>query len=186
MCVHFLQNSLQHFWNMMCVIFFTESSVFSNQNIFRTYKHVSKGQFRVLKEFSRSDKFHFLKTANLSGTLVQLDETIYKEKVNIFCLFALWMRFPPYKCIHGPGEDPFEAVMCTVGAASQISIAYRRLCFVYKTSIESQQEIIYRRLIQALHCFRDLTNISMWKHSLVRRIFLTMEVFTLQVHKLFS
>ena len=34
----------------------------------------------------------------------------------------LWLRFfPPYKCTHGPGEDPFEAVMCAVGAASQIS-----------------------------------------------------------------
>ena len=29
--------------------------------------------------------------------------------------------FPPYICTHGPGEDPFEAVMCAVGAASQIS-----------------------------------------------------------------
>ena len=29
--------------------------------------------------------------------------------------------FRPFKCIHGPGEDPFEAVMCAVGAASQIS-----------------------------------------------------------------
>ena len=29
--------------------------------------------------------------------------------------------FPPYKCTHGPGEVPFEAVMCAVGAASQIS-----------------------------------------------------------------
>ena len=30
--------------------------------------------------------------------------------------------FPPYICTHGPGEeDPFEVVMCAVGAASQIS-----------------------------------------------------------------
>ena len=29
--------------------------------------------------------------------------------------------FPPHTSAHGPGEDPFEAVMCTVGAAFQIS-----------------------------------------------------------------
>ena len=30
--------------------------------------------------------------------------------------------YPPHICTHGPGEDPFEAVMCAVGAASQISV----------------------------------------------------------------
>ena len=37
-------------------------------------------------------------------------------------MLDLWVRFfLPTHCTHGPGEDPFEAVMCAVGAASQIS-----------------------------------------------------------------
>ena len=38
--------------------------------------------------------------------------------------------FPPYICAHGPGEDPFEAVMCTVGAASQISFCLLKDLFL--------------------------------------------------------
>ena len=50
--------------------------------------------------------------------------------------------FPPYICTHGPGEDPFEAVMCAVGAASQLKLLIEDFCFVYKTSLESQQDFI--------------------------------------------
>ena len=44
------------------------------------------------------------------------------DKVNIFTEITLWVRFSLLtQSAHGPREDPFEAVMCTVGAASQIS-----------------------------------------------------------------
>ena len=32
-----------------------------------------------------------------------------------YCCTLMDEIFPPYICAHGPGEDPFEAVMCTVG-----------------------------------------------------------------------
>ena len=38
--------------------------------------------------------------------------------------------FPPYICAHGPGEDPFEVVMCTVGTASQISFCLLKELFL--------------------------------------------------------
>ena len=47
-----------------------------------------------------------------------------------YCCTLMDEIFPPYLCAHGPGEDPFEAVMCTVGAASQISLMLTEdICF---------------------------------------------------------
>jgi len=46
-------------------------------------------------------------------------------------MLNLWLRFfLPTHCTHGPGEDPFEAVMCAVGAASQISECLWRMLFL--------------------------------------------------------
>ena len=46
-------------------------------------------------------------------------------------MLNLWVRFfLPTHCTHGPGEDPFEAVMCAVGAASQISECLWRMLFL--------------------------------------------------------
>ena len=46
----------------------------------------------------------------------------YSDKVNTFTEIALWVRFSLLaQSAHGPGEDTFEVIMCTVGATSQIS-----------------------------------------------------------------
>ena len=47
-----------------------------------------------------------------------------------YCCTLMDEIFPPYICAHGPGEDPFEAVMCTVGAASQISFCLLKDLFL--------------------------------------------------------
>ena len=56
--------------------------------------------------------------------------------------------FPPYICAHGPGEDPFEAVMCTVGAASQISVCLLKDLFLIQniTCISTGFYFINKRL----------------------------------------
>ena len=74
--------------------FYTEYTVFSNQNHFRIYKHVSEGRYIVLKNFSCSENFQFWKSCNFYQ---ELDRNLTKQttevKVNILCLFALWVRF---------------------------------------------------------------------------------------------
>ena len=61
--------------------------------------------------------------------------------------------FPPYKCTHGPGEDPFEAVMCAVGAASQISCCLWKILFLIQNiTRKSLQELLSKDLLKALHC----------------------------------
>ena len=61
--------------------------------------------------------------------------------------------FPPYKCTHGPGEDPFEAVMCAVGAASQIScLLMEDSIFNTKYHLKISAGIIIKDLLKALHC----------------------------------
>ena len=115
-------------WNILRMLerirrkFYTANTVVSNQNHFRIYKHVSAGRNIVMKNFSCSENFQFWKSCNFYQELDRnLTKQNYKVKVNMRCHFALWVRFfPPYKCTHGPGEDPFEADMCAVGAASQI------------------------------------------------------------------
>ena len=47
--------------------------------------------------------------------------------------------FPPYKGTQRPGEDPFEAVMCAVGAASQIS-CLKDSIFHTKYHLQSMQD----------------------------------------------
>ena len=57
----------------------------------------------------------------LSGTQSQFEETRpLSEGEYTFQFRFLVEIFPPYKCTHGPGENPFEAAMSTGGAASQI------------------------------------------------------------------
>ena len=53
--------------------------------------------------------------------------------------------FPPYKCTHGPGEDPFEAVLCAVGAASQISCCLLKTFVSYtKHHLNLSRNFIYK------------------------------------------
>ena len=66
--------------------------------------------------------------------------------------------FPPYKSAHGPGEDPFEAVMCTVGAASQISYCLRRILFLNATYyLQSTQDFLItkRQISNEVHKHLD-------------------------------
>ena len=46
---------------------------------------------------------------------MQLDDMKPHCKVNTVYFCSVVEIFPPYKCTHGPGEDPFEGVMCAVG-----------------------------------------------------------------------
>ena len=92
--------------------------------IISEYKHVfrrtsnSSEIFPVLK-ISVPEK----QAATTSGTDLQLYWKQEHESEGEYILQYHFVDeiFPPYKCTHGPGEDPFEAVMCAVGAASQIS-----------------------------------------------------------------
>ena len=56
--------------------------------------------------------------------------------------FLYGWDFPSLHKVHtDQGKPPFEAVMCTVGAASQISCMLTEdICFWYKISLESPQE----------------------------------------------
>ena len=73
--------------------FIHRKTAMTNQNIFRTLKHVFEREYTVPQNFTHSE----------------FDSVPESE------------FFPPHLCAHGPGKDPFEAVMCPVEAASQIS-----------------------------------------------------------------
>ena len=79
-------------------------------------EYISKFQkvrHKALKNFFVSEIFQFRKitaTCNLQELPCNLMRPNYIVKVNII-----------YILLCGSGEDPFEAVMCAVGAASQIS-----------------------------------------------------------------
>ena len=75
------------------------------------------------------------------GTL-HFEKDDYKVIRWIFLLNSLygWDFSSPHKCTR-TRSVPFEAVMCTVGAASQISwMLTEDICFWYKISLESPQE----------------------------------------------
>ena len=58
--------------------------------------------------------------------------------------------FLPTHCTHGPGEDPFEAVMCAVGAASQIScLLMEDSIFNTKYHLKISAGIIIKRFIES-------------------------------------
>ena len=63
-----------------------------------------------------------LRTLKL-GILELLQQNYTVKQVELSAIFNSVVEiYPPDICVHGPGEDPFEAVMYTVGAASQISL----------------------------------------------------------------
>ena len=79
----------------------------------------------VLKKISVPDK-----ATQTSGTRVQFEDTKLQSEGESL-LITLWLRFFLLTYfIHGPGEDPFEAVMCSVGAASQISYCLLKIVFL--------------------------------------------------------
>ena len=94
--------------------------------------------------FQKGDiSFRSKATYSSEVTQSQLQETkLQSESKYTLQYLFVGEIFPPYKCTHEPGEDPFEAVMCAVEAASQIS------CTKYykKISLESQQEFHYKNV----------------------------------------
>ena len=105
--------------------------MFANQNIFRIYKHVSKGHLKFWKNFSRLDIFSSGKhSKNFRNSGATLRNKLQREGEFYLLIRFVGEIFPPYICTHGPGEDPFEAVMCAVGAASQISECLWRMLFL--------------------------------------------------------
>ena len=61
---------------------------------------------------------------------------------------------------HGPGEDPFEAVMCTVGAASQISLLMEVSIFNTKQHLSTLQAISLSRFqLKALLLLKEFFSV---------------------------
>ena len=87
----------------------------------------------------------------------------------IFLLNSLhgW-DFSSHTSAHGPGEDPFEAVMCTVGAASQISwMLTEDICFWHKISLKSPQEFNQTKYFMKRYTVvRFCLTFQNWKHFL--------------------
>ena len=76
-------------------------------------------------------------TQTLKGTIsdcLQRKTTLVKV-IRKLLSYSVVEIYPPHICTHGPGEDPFEAVMCAVGAASQISLLMEDAIFNTKTSL---------------------------------------------------
>ena len=47
-------------------------------------------------------------------------------------MLDMWLRFfLSTHCKYGPGEDPFEAVVCTVGLPLKSHVAYGGFCFFF-------------------------------------------------------
>ena len=92
----------------------------------------SEGRVIVLKYFRVLKISVPKKAATTSGTDLQLYWKQEHESEGEYILQYHFVDeiFPPYKCTHGPGEDPFEAVMCAVGAASQISCCLWKILFL--------------------------------------------------------
>ena len=107
--------------------FFHRKTAVTNQNIFRTLKHMSFERANIVPQnFLHSRKLTQFPESTDSvkeGTkFASQERTPSSDKVNTFTEIPLWVRFSLFtQSAHGPGEDPFEAVMCTVGAPSQIS-----------------------------------------------------------------
>ena len=135
---HMVQNNMFTFptcWRPRICILFHRKTAVTNQNIFRTLKHVFRKSEYCSTEFLHSRKLTQFPESTDSveeGTKFASRERLPKsDKVNIFAEIPLWVRFSLLtQSAHGPGEDPFEAVMCTVGAASQISwMLTEDICF---------------------------------------------------------
>ena len=67
--------------------------------------------------------------------------------------------FLPTYCTHRPGEDPFEAVMCAVGAASQISCCLLKSTVSTNTKyhLESLQDY-HKKRVQSKVRLKNLTH----------------------------
>ena len=97
----------------MCVLVIQKAHRETIKNPLRIYKHV----FR--RASNSSEIFPVLKisvpkkAATTSGTDLQLYWKQEHESEGEYILQYHFVDeiFPPYKCTHGPGEDPFEAVM---------------------------------------------------------------------------
>ena len=98
--------------------FFHRINSVTNRKHFRIQACVKRARF-VLLEILKY--FQFQQNTIALKELLQLDGTKPHCKGNTVYFCSVVEIFPPHKCTHGPGEDPFEAVMCAVGAASQIS-----------------------------------------------------------------
>ena len=118
----------------------------TNQNIFGILKYV----FRK-SEYCSTELFTFSEIDSVSRihkTLVK-EPSLHHEKEHhkvirwiLLLNFLYGWDFPSSHKVHtDQGKTLFEAVMCTVGAASQISCMLTEdICFWYKMSLESPQD----------------------------------------------
>ena len=107
--------------------FFTEKHLWPIKHI---SEYISMFSVEHEKFFKCSETFQFQQTTHHLKELLQLPGQSTLWRWIIFTV-ALWVRFfLPTQCTHGPGEDPFEAVMCAVGDASQISCCLLRTLFL--------------------------------------------------------
>ena len=122
--------------NQTCVLVHRKTAV-TNPNSFRTLKHVfRKSEYYSTELFCiRGNWLSFQNPQNLLKKETQFasrERQPQSHKVNIFTEITLWVRFTLLtRSAHGPGEDPFEAVMCTSGGClSNLMNAYRRYLFL--------------------------------------------------------
>ena len=80
------------------------------------------------------------RTLNL-GIQKLLQQNYTVNNGNFCCFNSVVEIYPPHICVHGPGEDPFEAVMYTVGAASQISLLMEVAIF------NAKQHLLYSAVL---------------------------------------
>ena len=87
--------------------------------------------------------------------------------MNIFHNFALWVRFfLLHMYTRTRGRPIGGGYVCSRGCLSNLMLLIEDFCFIYKTSLESQQEFHLQKIyLKALHCDRDFTSILVWKFS---------------------
>ena len=114
----------------ICVLFHRKTAV-TNQNISEHWSMSFERANIVPQNFLHSRKL--IQFPKSTESVEEETKSLHHEsdKVNIFTEITLWVRFSLLtQSAHGPGEDPFEAVMCTVGAASQISFCLLKDLFL--------------------------------------------------------
>ena len=81
------------------------------------------------------------------------------HKVNIFTEITLWVRFTLLtRSAHGPGEDPFEAVMCTSGGCLSKSHECLQKTSVRNTKyhLNLRRNLSNKEIIKSATLLRDL------------------------------
>ena len=120
-------------WDKDYAFFFHTKTALTNQNIFRTLKHIFRKSKYCSTKFLhvlKLTQFQKLKLFCQKLFCILRKTTIQRQGEYFYSIWFMGEIFPPHTCAHRPGEGLFEVVMCTVGAASQISCMVKGdICF---------------------------------------------------------